>query len=190
MWRRRVFQPARLVKLLTASRARTKTLVAASVLVLASAAAASPDSAGKRLIARSKAEEFPHQAGGHGGILRIPQSGSILKPVMPGPKGQMERNFYVEAQRDAKIQPFIPEFQGFVWVKNEDGQDEPEGLSLVCQLKLGSCWPPASSEYIQLADATKDFRLPCISVYSCVLSAFVHGCCVPRSRPQNGPRHI
>jgi hypothetical protein len=93
------------------------------------AAALTADYGGKRTISRSQVEQFPHQAGGHGGIMRIPDSGSILKPIMPGSKGQVERNFYVEAKGDKNLQRMIPEFQGFVVVETDSGKEgEPRSL--------------------------------------------------------------
>ena len=72
-----------------------------------------------RTLKRSQVQDFPHQAGGHGGIVRVPQSGSVMKPVMPGKKGQVERDFYIDAQGDKWLQIVIPEFQGFVCVEDE-----------------------------------------------------------------------
>jgi len=70
--------------------------------------------------------------------------GSLLKPILPPPRGQRELNFYMEAfdqngdELFAILKPLLPEFRGVFSIEEKE------------------------KEYLKLEDLTENFKHPCI----------------------------
>ncbi|KDO27891.1 hypothetical protein SPRG_07163 [Saprolegnia parasitica CBS 223.65] len=136
---------------------------------------------------RPALEAMPHQVGGHAceqTSMKL-YDGRLLKPFQSKNRGEREWAFYVVAQNDAALRPFLPAFDGDVTLSGRryiQLENLLHGMTRPCvmDIKMGtkSYEPNASAAKVEEESrkfplqATVGFRLQAIKVYDDVASEY------------------